>query len=107
MPGTHHVAVNGKDGSVWFSENWSFYLTRLDPRTGEVKQLNTEGTAGLYNFALAPDGSIWSSDQATNIVKVDPKRVELRTRILSRRTELPTTTLFPQTAGFGPEALQP
>jgi len=71
MPGTHHVAV-GKDGTIWFSENWSHHLTRLDPTTNEFTQLNPDQT-GTGNFSLAPDGFIWSARGGKQIVRIEPQ----------------------------------
>jgi virginiamycin B lyase len=55
------VEVDHKTGIVWFSDTWSETIGRLDPRTGDMRMVNT----GLHgNVALAPDGnSIWRTDQ--------------------------------------------
>ena len=60
-PGLHWVEVDQKTGVVWFSDTWSETLGRLDPRTGDMRLVNT----GLHgNVALAPDGaSIWRTDE--------------------------------------------
>jgi len=80
LPGTHRVAVD-KNDIVWLSENWSHHLTRLDPRTGQFTQMPIEtrtpiNTPGFGNFALAPDGSVWSAEsgQSQNgaLIKIDP-----------------------------------
>ena len=59
-PGLHWVQVDQKTGIVWFSDTWSESLGRLDPRTGDIRSVNT----GLHgNVALSPDGlSIWRTD---------------------------------------------
>ena len=66
LAGTHRVTVD-KNDNAWFSENWAHRLTRLDPRTGQVTQLAIDAkspinSAGFGNFALAPDGDIWSAE---------------------------------------------
>ena len=69
-PGEHFIRVD-KSGIVWFSDTWSRSLNRLDPKTGKIDWVYT----GLHgNVALAPDGSIWRTDQG-KIKKYDPKTV--------------------------------
>jgi streptogramin lyase len=59
-PGLHWLAVDRNTGLVWFSDTWAHALGRLDPRTGEVQQVNA-GTPA--NHGLSPDGlSIWKTD---------------------------------------------
>jgi virginiamycin B lyase len=58
LPGTHHVVVD-KNDVVWLSEGWARKYTRFDPRTEQFKDVPYEGPV-QGNFALAPDGSIWS-----------------------------------------------
>lgn len=77
FPGTYKVAVD-RNGIVWFSQNWAHRLTRLDPATGEFRQMlvptGTPLNVGAWgNFALAPDGDIWSELGKSAIVKMDPK----------------------------------
>jgi streptogramin lyase len=77
FPGTYKVAVDRND-IVWFSQNWAHRLTRLDPVTGEFEQMPMEPGAPLNvgawgDFALAPDGSIWSGHGSNTIVKIDPE----------------------------------
>ena len=80
LPGTHRVAVD-KNDVVWLSENWAHQLTRFDPRTEQFTQMRIEtttpiNTPGFGNFALAPDGSVWSAEpgqsQAGAVMKIDP-----------------------------------
>jgi streptogramin lyase len=77
FPGTHHVVVD-KNGIGWFSENWTHNLTRLDPVTGEFKQMHIEttdklNTAGFSNFAMTPDGYFWHGLNRNEIAKIDPE----------------------------------
>lgn len=76
FPGTYKVAVDRKD-RVWFSQSWAHRLTRLDPATGTFKQLfiqtDAPMNAGAWgNFALAPDGSLWSEHDNNTIVEIEP-----------------------------------
>jgi virginiamycin B lyase len=76
FPGTYKVAIDRK-GIVWLAQDWAHRLTRLDPVSGQFKQLLLESKvpinkSGLGNFALAPDGSIWSEHyNDSTIVKMD------------------------------------
>ena len=76
FPGTYKVAVD-RHGIVWFSQNWAHRLTRLDPATGAFKQMVMEAKAPLNvgawgDFALAPNGFIWSGHGKDTIVEIDP-----------------------------------
>jgi streptogramin lyase len=70
MTGTHAVIVDQKHGDlVWLSEAWNDKWTKMDSKTGQLTQFNDTPNG---NFALAPDGSIWSNkNQAA--VRVDPE----------------------------------
>ena len=78
LPGTHHVVVD-KHGTVLFSENWTHKLTKFDPRTEKFTQVSMEpkskiNSAGFGDFAVAPDGSVWTQMNDTDHVeKVDPQ----------------------------------
>jgi streptogramin lyase len=76
LSGTHRVAVD-KNDIVWFSENWSHNLTRLDPRTGRFTQMPIEvespmNSAGFSNFGLAPNGDIWETN-AGHVIRIRPE----------------------------------
>ena len=59
-PGYHWLHVDQNTGYVWFTNTWVATISRLDPRTGEVKTAVT-GVQG--NVGLAPDGlSVWRTD---------------------------------------------
>jgi streptogramin lyase/6-phosphogluconolactonase (cycloisomerase 2 family)/mono/diheme cytochrome c family protein len=82
FPGTYKVAVDRSD-IVWLSENWAQRLARLDPATGRFRQMLMEPEARLNapspwgDFALAPDGLIWSERDNRAIVKIDPESGEI------------------------------
>jgi streptogramin lyase/mono/diheme cytochrome c family protein len=76
FPGTYKVEVDRND-FVWVSQSWAHRLTRLDPKTGAFKQLFIETSAPLNagpwgNFALAPNGFLWSEHDNNTIAKFDP-----------------------------------
>jgi len=65
QPGTHHVFVQ-KSGDVLFSEPWSHKLLKLDPQSGNMREVPVEApfpinSAGMADFDLTPDGFIWAS----------------------------------------------
>jgi virginiamycin B lyase len=80
LPGTHRVFVD-KNDIVWLSENWAHHLTRFDPKTEQFVQMRIEtrtpiNSPGFGNFAISPDGSVWSAEpgQSQNgaVIKIDP-----------------------------------
>lgn len=74
QPGFHGLWVDQKTGYVWFTGTWDRSINRLDPRTGEIKSVQTDLHAN-GNMALHPDGkSIWRTDQG-KIKKYDTETV--------------------------------
>ncbi len=77
LPGSHRIAVD-KNDTVWFSEVWAHNLTKFDPRTEKFTQIPIASSVmpinspGFNNFALAPDGYIWYTDDHA-AVKIDPE----------------------------------
>jgi len=75
LPGSHRITVD-KNDIVWFSEVWAHNLTKFDPRTEKFTQVPVASSVmpvnspGFNNFALAPDGSIWYTDDHA-AVKID------------------------------------
>ena len=75
MPGTHHAVID-KNGIAWISENWAHQLNRLDPRTGDVKQVRIESKTPINapsfgNFTLDAAGNVWDA-RADRVAKLDP-----------------------------------
>lgn len=62
-PGQHGLFIDPNTGYVYSTGTWHRSITRIDPRTGEMKTVMTD----LHengNMALHPDGkSIWRTDQ--------------------------------------------
>lgn len=77
LPGSHRITID-KNDVVWFSEVWAHNLTKLDPQSGKFTQIPIYSSVmpinspGFNNFALAPDGYIWYTDDYA-AVKIDPE----------------------------------
>jgi virginiamycin B lyase len=77
LPGSHRITVD-KNDIVWFSEVWAHNLTKFDPTTEKFTQIPIYSSVmpinspGFNNFALAPDGYIWYTDDYA-AVKIDPE----------------------------------
>jgi streptogramin lyase len=77
LPGSHRITVD-KNDIVWFSEVWAHNLTKFDPTTEKFTQIPIYSSVmpinspGFNNFALAPDGYIWYTDDNA-AVKIDPE----------------------------------
>jgi virginiamycin B lyase len=82
QPGTHHVYVE-KNGEVLISEPWSHKLLKLDPQSGEMREVSVEApfpinSAGMADFDLTPDGFVWASlGGGYSAVKIDPETGEI------------------------------
>jgi streptogramin lyase len=61
-PGQHGLFIDPHTGYVYSTGTWHRSITRIDPRTGEMKAVMTDLTQN-GNMALHPDGkSIWRTD---------------------------------------------
>jgi virginiamycin B lyase len=93
MPGPNRMpfsATPDKDGYLWIPNSGpANKITRLDPRTGEMKDFTVPniGTAGIHSAIPAPDGSVWLAEQGSNkIGRWDPntqKITEFQDRYLT------------------------
>ena len=74
--GAHpHDPAVGADGSLWFTEQMSNKLGRLDPRTGDFREYPlTDGkNAGPHGLVADRDGNIWfTANFGGYIGKLDP-----------------------------------
>jgi virginiamycin B lyase len=62
-PGQHGLFIDKNTGYVYSTGTWHRSITRIDPRTGDMKAVMTDLTQN-GNMALHPDGkSIWRTDQ--------------------------------------------
>jgi streptogramin lyase/mono/diheme cytochrome c family protein len=98
FPGTYKVALD-RNGIVWLSQNWAHRLTRLDPATGEFRQMpvatGTPLNVGAWgNFAVAPDGYIWSDLGKSAIVRMDPNSARILQSYRLTRNATPADNLI-------------
>jgi Streptogramin lyase len=70
----HDPAV-ARDGMVYFADQQSSYIGRLDPETGEVKEFPTPTpNSGPHGIIVVPDGSVWYTGNAAGVIgHLDPK----------------------------------
>lgn len=68
-----HDLAPAPDGSVWYTAQGQGALGRLDPRTGETKQIPLGAGSAPHGVIVGPDGAPWVTDGGLNaIVRVDP-----------------------------------
>jgi streptogramin lyase/cytochrome c5 len=79
MPGPSRMpfsAAPDKDGYLWIPDfGLANKITRLDPKTGEMKDFSIPftGTGGVHSAVPAADGSVWLAEQGSNrIGRWDP-----------------------------------
>jgi len=78
-PGFQAINVD-KNGIVWFTGTWADSLGKLDTRTGDIQQVQTdllfpeEDMAVTHNTGFSPDGSFWKTGHK-KIYKWDPGTV--------------------------------
>ena len=64
-------AAPDKNGFLWIPDfGVANKITRLDPKTGEMKDfpIPFTGTGGVHSAVPAPDGSVWIAEQGSNRV---------------------------------------
>ncbi len=75
--GPHDVAP-APDGFVWYTAQQSGHLGKLDPATGEARNISLGAGSAPHGVIVGPDGAPWITDGGLNaIVRVDPKSEEL------------------------------
>ncbi len=75
----HDVAPAPEGGVVWYTAQAQGALGRLDPATGEVKQIPLGPGSAPHGVIVGPDGAPWITDGGLNaIVRVDPKTFEVK-----------------------------
>ena len=79
MPGPSRMpfsAAPDKNGFLWIPDfGLANKITRLDPKTGEMKDysIHYTGTGGVHSAVPAADGSVWIAEQGSNrIGRWDP-----------------------------------
>ena len=78
--GAHpHDVAPASDGSVWYTAQHQGALGRLDPKTGETKQIPLGEGSRPHGVIVGPDNVAWVTDSGLNaIVSVHPKTLEIR-----------------------------
>ncbi len=51
-----------KEGMVWFSELARATLVRMNPATGETKEIHPAGAVSIRGIAMDPDDNLWFGD---------------------------------------------
>jgi streptogramin lyase len=59
--GSYDVAVDN-EGMVWFSELARATLVRMDPKTGETKEIHPPGAVSIRGIAMDPNDNLWFGD---------------------------------------------
>lgn len=77
--GPHDVAPAPEPGGVvWYTAQGQGALGRLDPATGEVRQIPLGEGSAPHGVIVGPDGAPWITDGGLNaIVRVDPRTEEV------------------------------
>jgi virginiamycin B lyase len=69
-----HDVAPAPDGAVWYTAQRHGALGRLDPATGEVRQIPLGDGSAPHGVIVGPDGAAWITDGGLDaIVRVDPK----------------------------------
>jgi len=68
-----HDPLAARDGSLWWTGQFSSRLGRLDPRTGAMKEFPLPDGTGPHGLVEARDGNIWFTGISKNYVgRLDP-----------------------------------
>jgi virginiamycin B lyase len=81
-PGSHPhdvAATPAADGPVYFTAQSTGKLGILDPKTGQVDQIELGAGSAPHGVIVGPDGAAWITDGGQNaIVRYDPKSRAVR-----------------------------
>jgi len=96
--GAHpHDPAVGPDGALWFTEQMSNKIGRLDPKTGEIKEytLPSDKNAGPHGLMAGPDGNIWfTANFGGYIGKLDPRTGHVDEFKTGEKADDPHTLVF-------------
>ncbi len=82
-----HDVAPGPGGVVWYTAQGQGALGRLDPGTGEVRQIPLGEGSRPHGVIVGPDGAPWITDGGLNaIVRVDPVSLQVDTFPLPQGT---------------------
>lgn len=74
----HDVAPDPQGGVVWYTAQHQGALGRLDPATGETRQIELGSGSAPHGVIVGPDGAPWITDGGLNaVVRVDPKTLQV------------------------------
>ncbi len=69
-----HDPLAARDGSLWWTGQYSHRLGRLDPKTGAMKEFPLPSGTGPHGLVEDRDGNVWFTGiDASYIGKLDPK----------------------------------
>lgn len=69
-----HDPLAARDGSIWWTGQYSHRIGRLDPKTGTMKEFPLQRGTGPHGIVEDRDGNIWFTGiDASYIGKLDPK----------------------------------
>ena len=69
-----HDPLAARDGSIWWTGQYSHKLGRLDPKTGMMKEFPLPMGTGPHGLVEDRDGNIWFTGIDASIIgKLDPK----------------------------------
>jgi virginiamycin B lyase len=69
-----HDPALGNDGALWYAEQMTDKIGRLDPATGQSKEYPVKPGSGPHGLVSDQDGYIWfTANSAGYIGKLDPK----------------------------------
>jgi virginiamycin B lyase len=69
-----HDPLAARDGSIWWTGQYSHKLGRLDPKTGAMKEFPLPAGTGPHGLVEDRDGNVWFTGiDASYIGKLDPK----------------------------------
>jgi virginiamycin B lyase len=69
-----HDPLAARDGSIWWTGQYSDRLGRLDPKTGAMKEFPLPAGTGPHGLVEDREGNIWFSGiSASYVGKLDPK----------------------------------
>lgn len=97
--GAHpHDPAVGPDGALWFTEQMTNKLGRLDPNTGEFKEypLDEAKNSGPHGLLADGDGNIWfTANFGGYIGKLDPRTGKVTEyKMPSEKADDPHTAVF-------------
>jgi virginiamycin B lyase len=69
-----HDPLAARDGSIWWTGQYSHRLGRLDPKTGAMKEFPLPSGSGPHGLVEDRDGNVWFTGiDAGYVGKLDPK----------------------------------